>query len=179
LGEEASMSTTYSESDVDALVELDRLNMSPLIEAGGGHFDPAFRRKKLLQEIEGGAAVRILRRERKVVAYLEYKPEEDGRWRILSIQVHPDHRGGGLLRELLGLAAKAARKGGPGRVVTSVHVGNKPSISLHERLGFRRIGGDGDRLVFEVAGDTLRRHLTRFERTPRRRPRGSPAGPVK
>ena len=158
------MSARHSESDIDALVELDRLNMSAVIEASGGHFDRDFRRGKLLRELQEGAVVKVLRRERKVVAYLEYRPEMDGSWRVLSIQIHPDHRGGGLLRSLLGLAAEAIRGGEPRRVATSAHVGNAPSISLHERLGFERGAVEGDRVLFEIDGDTLRDHLARFAR---------------
>lgn len=62
--------------NIDELVELDQVNMAPLIERAGGRFDPAFRREKILVEVERGALFLCIRRAGRIVAYLEYLPEQ-------------------------------------------------------------------------------------------------------
>jgi ribosomal protein S18 acetylase RimI-like enzyme len=159
------MSGRLTDEDIDALVELDRINMSPLIAAAGATFDAAFRRAKLVREIREGAIVDVVRRGRKLVGYLEYGPKEDGSWRIYSIQMHPDMQGRGVLRDLFAVAAVAVRVQRPGRVTTSVHRQNERSISLHQRLGFEQEGENGDRIEYVADGVTLGVRLKRYERT--------------
>jgi len=88
-------------TNIDQLVELDRLNMAPVIEQAGGKFDPEFRRKRILVELQNGAAFITVERSGKTVAYVECMPQSDDDWKVMSIQVHPEHRSGVLLRDLL------------------------------------------------------------------------------
>lgn len=71
---------------ISAFLELDCLNMAPIIASSGGTFDPAFRRQKIMEEIERGAVFLSVCRAGKVVAYLEYMPETDNTWYVISTQ---------------------------------------------------------------------------------------------
>lgn len=58
-----------------------------------------------------------------------------------SVYVHPDHRGRGVGLALLGrLIAEAEARGYRQMVAVIGDSGNRGSIALHERLGFRRVG---------------------------------------
>lgn len=73
----------------------------------------------------------------------------DGESGIVSIVVDPDHRGRGVGSRLLEWAAREARDQGLTRLVAEIHPANVASISLFERCGYGRTGGDGAFLRYE------------------------------
>ena len=143
------------------LVELDRLNMSPIIERAGGRFVPGFRLAKLREEIDSGAEFITLERQDQLVAYLEFLPEPDGICKILSLQIHPDWQRTSLLRTLLRLALDRLKSASPSfRLIRSAaHVVNPTSLSLHEKLGFTATTRTPDRIEYQIPPTTL---LTRL-----------------
>jgi L-amino acid N-acyltransferase YncA len=148
--------------NLDDLVELDRLNMAPVIERAGGKFDPAFRRKKLLAEQEQGAEFLCVERQGRIVAYLECIRESDGTYNVLSIQIHPSHQTGFVLRELLGMASDRLTALAAGNIHSSVHMTNRASLELHRKLGFEECSRTQDRILFQVDAAGLRDRLRRF-----------------
>ncbi|MEM6352445.1 MAG: GNAT family N-acetyltransferase, partial [Cyanobacteria bacterium P01_D01_bin.14] len=150
-------------ASLDAFVELDRLNMAPIIEAAGGKFDPVFRRTRLIAEIESGSELIAVWRNDSLAAYLEFQIIND-RCKVQSIQIHPDHQGSAILACLLGKVCKMLQDAPRLIVHSSVHEGNTKSLSLHQKLGFREIKRERNRVMFEVHGYDLIKHLSRFER---------------
>jgi L-amino acid N-acyltransferase YncA len=148
--------------DVDALVELDRLNMTAVIERAGGKFDPQFRRSKLLVEQERGAEFVCVGRHGRTVAYLEYLCEPDGAWQVLSIQIHPAHQTGFVLRDLLNEAGGRLLAKNPVAIRSSVHVTNHASLRLHRKLGFIETDRTADRVLFRIDGGRLSQRLVHF-----------------
>lgn len=149
--------------NLDDLVELDRLNMAPVIERGGGNFNPAFRRKKLLLEQERGAEFVCVEKEGHLIAYLEYLREAEGVYNVLSIQIHPTCQTGFVLRDLLGKACERLAALASGGILSSVHVTNRASLVLHRKLGFEENGRTADRIFFRGDVSRLCERLRRFQ----------------
>lgn len=59
---------------------------------------------------------------------------------ILTICVDPDHRRGGLGRDLAGMALEAARQSGCTRMILEVATRNTAARRLYSSLGFEKIG---------------------------------------
>jgi len=150
--------------DINELVELDRLNMAPIIEQADGRFDPEFRRSKMLLEQEKGAEFIVIGRGGVIVAYLEYLQEFDGILSVLPIQIHPSHQNGFVLRDLLGEAGRRLPARVPVDIRSSVHATNRTSLSLHVRLGFVETGKSADRILFRTDSARLSDRLNRFHR---------------
>ena len=150
--------------NIDELLELDRLNMASIIEQAGGKFDPEFRRRKILEEMERGAVFISIQRTGNTIAYLEYMPEPNEPWHIMSIQVHPSHQNGFVLRDLFSEAGRRMRARPPSSIRSSVHFSNQASLNLHRKLGFMKIGEKAERILFSVDGPTLAQRLDRFTR---------------
>jgi phosphinothricin acetyltransferase len=69
-----------------------------------------------------------------------------------GVAVHPDARGTGVARGLFHQAVRFARDEGSRVLRSETHEDNVPSIRMHERLGFRKVGVfespfDGDRKI--------------------------------
>ncbi|MDP6543523.1 MAG: GNAT family N-acetyltransferase [Phycisphaerae bacterium] len=150
--------------NIDELVELDRLNMTPFIEQAGGTFDPELRREKLLLEMEKGSIVFSVQRSGKTIAYFEYRPEPNDVWNIMSIQIHPSYRNGFVLRDLLSEARERLQTHAPSAIRSSVHFTNQASLRLHRKLGFVKIEQKEDRILFVTDGKTLSERLARFKK---------------
>ncbi|PIE63646.1 MAG: hypothetical protein CSA26_11975 [Desulfobacterales bacterium] len=150
--------------NIDELVALDRLNMAPVIEQAGGTFDPEVRRRNLLLEMEKGAVFFSIQRSGKTIAYLQYMPEPNDRWNIMSIQIHPAYQKGFVLRELLSEARRRLQTDAPSVIRSSVHFTNQASLRLHRKLGFMKVEEDADRVLFVIDGKTLCERLARFKK---------------
>ena len=151
-------------ADIEQIVELDHLNMAAILEQVGVHFEPARRRKGLLEEINKGAVFIMVKREGRIIAYLEYLPECDGSIHIKSIQVHPNYQRRLVLRQLLAEAHSNFNDIHPALVKTSVHRSNRASLALHRKLGFQQVEQTGERTWFEVDGAQLLNRLAAYAR---------------
>lgn len=151
-------------SNMESFVELDRLNMAPIIEAEGGTFDPAFRYARLISEIKAGAELNGVWENNRLVGYLEFHIVGDYSCKVRSIQIHPDYQNGVILAQLLGQFCKRLRRAPMLIVSSSVHEGNLKSLSLHQKLGFDEIKRESNRVFFEVNSYSLIERMKRFER---------------
>lgn len=140
----------------DEIIELDKLNMKAHFIASGSGFNPEYRRAGLEQEIHEGAEILEVRRNGKLVAYLEYLPPHNGEFRIPSLQVHPDFHGTSILRSLLAQAAQRIVSWPDATLRTRVHPSNVKSIRLHARLGFSHVGSVEGRFLFEGSVSVFR-----------------------
>ncbi len=149
-------------NDLNEIIELDRLNMAPVIEASGGTFDPERRRAGLAIEIERGCTFVTSHRHGDMLGYLQYELEPGDVWHILSIQIHPTHQRGLVLRGLLSQIYSHLVEDQPAAVRTSVHLTNPASIQLHRSLGFSESRREQDRIQFRAEGSDLCERLKRF-----------------
>ncbi|MDJ0588842.1 MAG: GNAT family N-acetyltransferase [Pleurocapsa sp. MO_226.B13] len=147
---------------LDAFVELDRLNMTSIIESAGGKFDSAFRLARLTSEIENGSVLDAVWQNNHLLGYLEFQIRGD-RISIQSIQIHPDYQNGSILARLLGKAYEQLRNTPVMTVSSSAHQGNIKSLSLHRNLGFDEIARKGDQVRFEISSFRLLDRLSRFQ----------------
>jgi L-amino acid N-acyltransferase YncA len=143
----------------EEIIELDRLNMEAYFIASNGVFDPSIRQAGLAREIEIGAKILEVRREGRLVAYLEYVPPLNGNFHVPSLQIHPHYKGTSILRPLLAQAAQCIRSWPDAMLRTSVHTSNSKSIRLHTKLGFSQVGSSDSRLLFEISSSALRASL--------------------
>ena len=137
------------------IVELDCLNMSAHFQDESSSFDPSIRFEGLRRELAAGAKIIQIRREGKLVAYLEYIPPVEGFFCVPSLQIHPDNIGSSVLRPLLAQAAKCLANFPISILRTRVHCRNFKSIRLHQKLGFSLLPSQDGRLHFEVASTEL------------------------
>ena len=147
---------------IDEIVEIDRLNMADFIEASGGKFDPERRRRTVKKEIEKGAIFILVNRANKLADYVEYWMERDETLNVASIQISSRFRNGSVLRELLSQAYDNLRKNPPSEAITSVHLNNRLSQKLNNKLGFKKIKEKEDRVYFKADGIEFLNNLARF-----------------
>lgn len=91
-----------------------------------------------------GFPVLVAERDGKVAGYASY-----GDWRAFdgyrhtvehSVYVDKDCRGAGIGKRLMQALIERAREGKVHVMIAAIEAENKPSIALHERLGFRMVG---------------------------------------
>ena len=148
------IAVSFSELEKE-IIELDCLNMAAHFEAESSSFDPSIRFEGLRRELAAGAKIIQIRRESKLVAYLEYIPPVDGFFYVPSLQIHPESRGSSVLRPLLVQAAECLANFSLSVLRTRVHAQNFKSIRLHKKLGFSLLPSQDGRLHFEVTSAEL------------------------
>ena len=148
--------------DLEQIIELDRLNMTPLLKAAGIEFDPDRRREGLQGEINKGAWFVVVERNHKIIAYVQYLLEGNGIATFPSIQVHPEFKGSFIVRSLLSDLYQRLKNDCPNLIHSSVHNNNKPSLSLHRRLGFREKERINERILFEINGREFLENISKF-----------------
>lgn len=144
---------------IEAIIELDHLNMAAHFDAIGQKYDPTIRRAGIKREIEEGAQFIFVNCGDRLIAYLEFVMDDQGVVRIPSIQIDPRHGHPTVLRRLLVEAVPKLSNIKSQRIQSSVHPSNHKSLRLHQRLGFRITSSDKDRIRFETPGDELLRRI--------------------
>lgn len=122
--------------NIDEMLALDLLTLREHTELAGDVFDAVTQRQKLEQSLAVSEVVAV-RREGALIAYAMLRPEEDGRWFVLGLNTHPDHRNGGVLRDLFANLAGLARRCSITSFRSNVYKTNRLSMAFHRRLGFR------------------------------------------
>ncbi|OHV07846.1 GNAT family N-acetyltransferase [Kushneria phosphatilytica] len=88
--------------------------------------------------------VAVLPAEERVLGYATYGPfrPHDGYRHSVehSVYVHPDRRGEGIGGQLMAMLIEHARQQGRHAMIGGIDAGNRGSIRLHERFGFRQVG---------------------------------------
>jgi len=148
--------------NIDEIVELDRINMSPIIAKSGGEFSPSKRKNKLIEELSSNSIILTHYQSKKLTGYVQYIPRDNGEYYVLSIQVHPNYRNGSVLKKLFKLASNDLLQRKPLSLTSSVHNSNIPSIRLHERLGFLIKSRTSDRINFAYSGAKMEGKLNRL-----------------
>lgn len=148
----------------EEIVELDRLNMASHFVSENGLFDPVIRFEGLRRELANGANILQVRRNNKLLAYLEYIPPVDGKFYVPSLQIHPNYIGSLVLRSLLEQATECIKCWPASMLRTRVHARNYKSVRLHEKLGFIQLPSVDGRLHFEVSSEALYDALKAFRR---------------
>jgi ribosomal protein S18 acetylase RimI-like enzyme len=154
--------STITQQEMEQIIELDGLNMAPVMALQGIVFDPQRRQKGLVEEIQKGAEFLFAGRAGRIVGYIEYFPRQKD-VHVASIQVHPEYQQGGILRNLLAGAAEVAKRLKHHTFTTSVHHGNPLSLKLHKTLGFVQTGRTDERVLFEIPAEKLYNALNRYK----------------
>jgi L-amino acid N-acyltransferase YncA len=135
-------------------VELDRLNMTAILDAADETFNATNREARLTKSLATNGRLIEVRRDGRLAAYAELRFTGD-RCALWSVQVHPCYQQG---TALLGLLCRIAEEldSSQVRVVTSAaNAGNEKSIRLHRLLGFREVGESGGKVLFEACAGEL------------------------
>jgi GNAT superfamily N-acetyltransferase len=149
-------------NNIDNILELDRLNISPILEAVGKKFDSHYRRNSIEAEQRQGASFITIFRSDLLVAYLEYLPVCRYKWEIMSLQIHPDYQRTGILRDILAKSFSILSQHIPIVIKSVTHTSNARSLVLHRKLGFKIVGQSDDRIFLEANGIALYRQLAFF-----------------
>lgn len=152
--------------NIDQIIELDRINMEPVIEQLNlpFKFNPDLRRKGIEKEINEGAKFIFIERDNIIIAYFEYIMDDFGVCKIPSIQIHPEFQNGIALKKLLDKVYSEWSYNCPLVVTTSVHKTNKKSLNLHKRLGFEVVNETNERVEFKIPGEKLIKRIEFFLR---------------
>lgn len=144
-----------SELDIQNIIELDRINMQPILDKHNIKFDCKLRENGIRKEIENGAEFIFLENECDIIAYLEYLKVDDNIFKIPSIQIHPNNQNGFTLLKLLNNSLPILKENYLKKVTSSVHKSNKPSLKLHQKLGFGQVSESSDRVELEISAELL------------------------
>lgn len=107
--------------DLESIVEIDRINMSPILEEAGNKFSFDRRLKALKKELEEGAVIVTDNDNDMLSGYAQYLPKGNGEVYIVSIQVLPKYRDGVALRRQLNKLKKDFAAKNIFAVTSSVH----------------------------------------------------------
>ena len=122
--------------NIDEILALDLLTLREHTELAGDVFEAGAQRQKLKQSLEVSELVAV-RREGTLIAYAMLQPQENGRWFVLGFNTHPDHRNGGVFRDLFAQLAALAQRCSITSLRSNVYKTNRLSMAFHRRLGFR------------------------------------------
>ena len=109
------------------------------------------------QYIKMGGEVWVIEEDGEIIAYILYIIY-DRMAHLISIAVHPNHRGKGLGRKLISKMEEEAKRQGAERVWLEVKA-NNPARTFYRRLGYREIirveryypnGNDAIRMMKEI-----------------------------
>ena len=153
-----------SKIEIQEIIELDRINMQPVLDKFSIKFDCKMREEGIKKELNTGAKFLILRKEGKIIAYLEYLFENEEVCKIPSIQTYPENQDGFTLVRLLVIAYTELKKNCPKWISSSVHKSNQSSIKLHEKLGFVNVDETNERIEFKINGEQLLNNIQRYYR---------------
>lgn len=136
---------------IEKIIELDRINMQPILKKFSIAFNPQLRKDGLEKEMNEGAKFLIVKRCNMLVAYLEYIIQEDNSCKVPSIQIHPQYQNGITLYRLLVNIYRELVIDCPTFINSSVHKNNIASLSLHKKLGFSNISETNEKIEFRVS----------------------------
>lgn len=136
--------------NTEDIVELDLLNMGPIIKRAGGEFSPNYRRVKLQEELSLGYVLIAEYESSMLVGYVQFIPKVNGEVYFLSIQVHPSFRSGLVLKKLIKRTMQKLKSIEFSIITSSVHTANQASISFHKRLGFSEVNRVEGRVNFVI-----------------------------
>jgi L-amino acid N-acyltransferase YncA len=139
---------------LDECVELDRLNMTPILAEAEETFSAAGRAAMLARSLATNGRLVGAWRDGRLVGYAELRFSE-GRCAIWSIQVHPDYQRGPVLLALLRRIAESIDLSQVRVLASATHAVNGKSIRLHRLLGFHEIGRSGGKISFEAGAAEL------------------------
>ena len=150
--------------NIKGIVELDKLNMSNLLLNSQDTFSYDARKNELIKEISNGVKIVEYNHELQLVGYIQYDFLENGNCFILSLQVHPLHRVGAVLKTLFKSLAKELSKEKPNALVSYVHMNNPISIQLHKRLKFEIEKEYEKKFKFIIEGINLHNLIDKFNK---------------
>ena len=121
--------------DIDAILALDLLTLRDHTERAGDVFDADTHRRRLEQALPACEVVAV-RRGEALVAYAMLRPHDDACWFVLGFNTHPQHRDGGVFRDLFAQLAALAQRRSITSLRSNVYKTNRLSMAFHRRLGF-------------------------------------------
>jgi L-amino acid N-acyltransferase YncA len=143
---------------VGECVELDRQNMTPIMEAAGETFDATNRKARLAKSLATNGRLVGVWRDGRLAGYAELRLTGD-RCALWSVQVHPCYQQGPVLLGLLRRIAEVLDPAEVRVVASAAHAGNEKSMRLHRLLGFLKVGECGDKVLFEATAWELAARL--------------------
>ena len=150
--------------NIKGIVELDKLNMSNILLNSKDEFSYDSRKNELIKEISDGVKIVEYNNDLQLAGYIQYDFLENGNCFILSLQVHPLHRGGAVLKTLFKSLAKELNKEKPNALISYVHMSNPISIQLHKRLKFKIQKEYEEKFKFIIEGVNLQKLIDKFHK---------------
>lgn len=140
-----------SQGWVDAILALDRENMSSILRAAGLEFPEDQRRSRLR---DSSTVLIAVLDEGTLAGYVEFCADWkcDERIYLSSIQLREKYRHGRAFAILLVECAKALESRAFAHLRTQVQANNRTAVRLYEKLGFQHSKHMGDSVTIELTG---------------------------
>ncbi|MAZ49414.1 MAG: hypothetical protein CME65_12715 [Halobacteriovoraceae bacterium] len=139
----------------DKIIELESLNMKPILEASGIKFEL----KRLLENLEIEQSVVTLFKGDALIALLRYKVQEDSTAFIYSIQIRNPNENKLLVYHLLKKALPQFEEENIKDVVSVVQRANSQSIKFNKKLGLTVEKEMEKAIRYRGAVETLKKRL--------------------
>ena len=148
--------------NIENIVDIDALNMTPYFEMEGLQFDKEKRNHGIISEINNGAQITTVVADNKMVAYFEFISIGSEICKICSIQVHPDYQNKFVLRKLLKKTYYLIKESKHKIFLSATHALNTKSIKFHKKIGFSITYQDSNKVLFEISAHDLKHKLVKF-----------------
>jgi ribosomal protein S18 acetylase RimI-like enzyme len=148
--------------NIENIVEIDALNMTPYFEMEGLQFNEKKRKKSIISRIDNGAQIATVVVNNRIVAYFEFDSIGSKVCKICSIQVHPEYQDKFVLRKLLKKTYYLVKESKYDNFLSATHASNTKSIKFHKRIGFSTIYQDPNKILFKISSHKLKNNLCRF-----------------
>ncbi|RXJ72839.1 hypothetical protein CS022_13370 [Veronia nyctiphanis] len=149
---------------INDVASLDSINMTPIIAAAGGVYDIKRRINALTQEIENGSHIETTYVNGALIGYIQCSSRDNSSAYINSLQIHPQHRKGAVLRKLFRNLVKQLNERQVNSLTSRVHQNNEASIRLHRRLGFSESPPDECFIAFTLNNTDFKARADRYIR---------------
>ena len=150
-----------TQNEIDEIVEIDRINMEPILKEIGIIFDCDKRKTSLLSEISLGSEFVLIKNRHEIKAYIQYL-FNDELCDVRSIQIKPEYKGGLLLKQIFIELFEKINNRENFVIKSSVHKNNIKSMALHRNLKFNEVQSSENRVEYQISSAQLAERIKKF-----------------
>jgi len=143
--------------DLQALVQLTRKLMEPLLRSGFGFNWDLRLERALMNDLMRQPVVLIIRREGEIIGYVSLAPGRP-RAKLHALMIEPAHQRQGIGSAVLRLVEDRAATLHAREIVAAVQPNNRQALEFFRTRGYREAGADGANILLRRSlGQDLRR----------------------
>lgn len=144
------------------VMELDRMNMQPILDEYDLIFSPSERLALIEEEMSEGATFIVVKEEDDVVAYVEYFRYSDHLY-VPNIQIRSDCLSTSTYLQLFSSVVHVCEHENIHSIKSKVHTKNEEVLSLYQSFGFIQIDTLQEHQIMEVQKQDLQSSLQHYK----------------